>query len=96
MEVQEALDRIVAGLAGHQAICLYEFYRMLGGTGDPDAMPIRRRIILCDLLHFLGYRERTVIRDGSGRGTLMWVRDAWPIDLAPLEETKRVRTYRKW
>ena len=78
--------RLISGaierFSGYQIVGFYEAYRLLGGTGDPDLMPVEMRKNLVRLLTFLGYRERWASqRDGDGFG-FMWTRRPWPADFS--------------
>lgn len=76
-----AMLATVQKLAGYQALCLHQAFRLLvEGEGDPDLMPLKLRKLICRTLAENGYRERFMLPIGSNEGGLMWVRDAWPID----------------
>ena len=84
--------RLMAGaidlLAGYQIIGFYEAYRLLGGTGDPDLMPIVMRKGLVRLLRALRYRERWANEINGDDFGLMWTRSPWPGDVGRIDETR--------
>lgn len=75
--------------AGYQIIGFYEAYRRLGGTGDPDLMPVVMRKNLVQFLLSCGYRERWASEENSDDCHLMWVRGPWPIDYGRSNEQEK-------
>lgn len=91
--MDDELDpRLVAGaidqLVGHQIIGFYEAYRLLGGWGDPDLMPVVVRKGLVRLLRTLGYRERWAGEKDGDDFDFMWTRSPWPGDVGRIDQTK--------
>ncbi|QGY80805.1 hypothetical protein [Sphingorhabdus lacus] len=66
--------------SGYQIVGFYEAYRLLGGTGDPDMMPVEMRKNLVRLLTFLGYKEQWAGTKEGDDVSLMWARNPWPAD----------------
>jgi hypothetical protein len=97
--MDDELDpRLVAGaidlLVGYQIIGFYETYWLLGGTGDPDLMPVIMRKGLVRLLKTLGYKERWAGTKDGDDVCLMWTRKPWPADfIDPGEKETWIAAY---